>query len=374
MKRFPLIFLFIIVMSTFSLSSADPDTIPVTSVSDPSPSDVPGNDSSIPVDIIVMKSGFVSDIGTEYSRSFDMVSQDNPDSLIRPIIIDGGSNASTASAAWSNLTRTTANLTVVVTVASWTTNVVYPDAADQGIIQVALGSAAVNRSRPADHLIRFTPGVEQESPVLAGYLSRFDRIALIGGDNDYTNGYFSALDSLLPGKIIHKGYYNANNINSSLDLTAIRQNEPDVIVLLGFSEGTKVAELLRDGGITVPLAGTRGIESNILARTPAAEGLVFTTPALNQSHPFFSRYLETFGENATFYGAEGFNAMSTLYTAASACNGTPECMYDWYEDRTSEGPLGTVYFNEKRVASYPIELKTVRNGSFEEFPDIPAGT
>ncbi len=325
------------------------------------------NGSTVPVGIIVMQSGFVTDIGTEYSRAFSMVEQDNPDSCIRPIIFDGGSNVSVASSAWKSMMQNTSDLPIVVTVASWTTNVVYPEAAEKGMIQVALGSAVVNRTHVSDNLVRFTPGVEQEAPVLAAYLSQFSRIAIIGGDNDYTNGYFSALETLLPGKIRLKRYYNPNDPASTLNCSEIIQSNPDAIVLLSVSEGGIVAELLRKEGIQATLVGTRVIERNSLADIEAAQGLIFTTPALNESHPFFTRYFEKYGENPTFYGAEGFDAMTTLYAAVSACKDSPDCIYSWYQNRTYSGALGLVHFDESGVASYPIKLKIVQNGKFEDY-------
>ncbi|HWQ65430.1 MAG TPA: ABC transporter substrate-binding protein [Methanospirillum sp.] len=325
------------------------------------------NGTQIPVGILVMKSGFVSDIGTEYLRAFDMVQQANPESRIRPVIIDAGSNASIASSAWMNMKNTTPYLPIVVTVASWTTNVVYPDTADTEIIQLALGSAVVNRSRLSDNLVRFTPGVEQESPILASYLSQYSRIVVIGGDNDLTNGYFSAFDTLLPGKIQLHAYYNPNDIDSTLNITEIIQKDPDVIVLLSASEGGRVAELLRDAGITAQLVGTRVIERNSLAETNATEGLIFTTPALNMSHPFFQRYFDMYGEDATFYGAEGFDALTNLYSVGSACKKSSDCIYSGFKDKTYTGALGTVRFDEKGVATYPITLKIVHDGIFEDY-------
>jgi len=71
--------------------------------------------------------------------------------------------------------------------------VVYPDAADYGMVQIALGSAVVNRSHLDDRLARFTPGVEQESPIIADHLSQYNRVAILGGENDYARGYINAL-------------------------------------------------------------------------------------------------------------------------------------------------------------------------------------
>jgi ABC-type branched-subunit amino acid transport system substrate-binding protein len=259
------------------------------------------------------------------------------------------------------------DLPIVMTVASWTTNVVYPDAAGSGMIHLALGSAAVNRSLSTDHLIRFTPGVEQESPVLASYLKRFNRIAVVGGENDYSSEYGKALESLLGEKIVLESRYDQNDVSASLNINAILDSDPDVVVLLSVSEGGTVAELLRNGGITARLAGTRVIERNSLTETEAAEGLVFTTPELNRSHPFFARYREIYGEDATFYGAEGFDALTTLSAAVSACGSDNDCMYSWYQNLSYDGALGSVAFDQRGTASYPIGFNIVNDGKFEEY-------
>ena len=333
----------------------------------------PDTSRSLPVGILVMQSGFVSDIGTEYSRAFKMAEQDNPHSCIRQVIMDGGSERNVAVESWQKMKNTSPDIPIVLTVASWTSNVVYPDTADSGTIQFALGSAALNRSKSDDHLIWFTPGVRQESPVLASFLDQFSRITIIGGNNDYSRGYSAAIDALLPGTVIHTIQYDQNTVNTTLNVSEIKEGDPDVILLLSFSEGPAVMELLRDEGVTTPFVGTRGIESNALVKTKAAEGLIFTTPELNQSHPFFARYREMYGDNATFYGAEGFDALTTLYAAADTCGDAPECVYSWYQNRTYNGALGQVSFDDNGVATYPITFKIVRNGRFEDYLDTAEG-
>jgi ABC-type branched-subunit amino acid transport system substrate-binding protein len=368
--RFAVPFLiFLLIFSTWFLVPAGAGTAEIQSDTGISGTGiVPGDPDPVPVGILVMKSGFIADIGQEYTRAFDMVREENPDTLVYPVIMDGGSERAVAVENWGKMKNETAYLPVVISVASWTSNVVYPDAADSGIIQIALGSAAINRSRSSDHLIWFTPGVRQESPILAGYMDQFNTIGIIGGDNDYSREYFSALDALLPGKIVLNSRYDQNNVQESLNITDIFRVNPDVLVLLSVSEGATVTELLRSGGITCPLIATRVIERNSLTTTGAAEGLIFTTPALNRSHPFFTRYFEKYGENATFYGAEGYDALTTLYAAVQECGNSRDCISSWYQNRSYNGALGSVRFDDRGVAVYPISFRIVSGGRFEEYP------
>lgn len=348
------------ITSAQNLTDNSQNTIPITT-------SLQENTEKIPVGILVMQSGFVSDIGEEYERAFKMVEEDNPDSPILPVVFDAGSNVTTAASAWNTLKSEYPDLSIVVTVASWTTNVVYPDAADDGIIHIALGSAVVNRSHFDDRLVRFTPGVEQESPILTEYLSHYDRVAILSADNDYARGYIKALKSLIPEKIVDIVHYDPDNLPDSLDLTSVSESNPDVILLLSFSEAGTIMEMIRDNNISAPLVGTRGIEWNTLLESPATKGLIFTTPALNRSEPFFSRFHEKYGEAATFYGAEGYDAMKILYDAVQSCGNDTECLLPWFTEKQYTGSLGDVRFDENRVAFYPIEFKTIRNGTFEKY-------
>jgi len=325
--------------------------------------------SIVPVGVLVMKSGFIADIGEEYERAFDLALNISPDSPIQPVIMDGGSEPAVAVSSWKEMRDTLQGIPAVVTVSSWTSNVVYPDACDAGIVQVALGSAAINRSFTSDRLVRYTPGVAQESPVLASYLNQFDRIAVIGGDNDYSHGYFTAFEILLQEKMVLKSLYNQDSVETTLNYSEIIESNPDIIVLLSVSEGGEVIRLLREHNINEPLVGTRVIERNSLKKINSAEGLIFTSPALNTSHPFFNQYFEKYGENSTFYGAEGYDAMSMLSSAISECGNSSECLYSWFENRNYDGALGRVVFDDIGVASYPITMKIVKDGKFEEYKE-----
>ncbi len=342
---------------------------PITTYADSpdEPAVIDSDNTSVPVGILVMQSGFISDIGTECINAFNLVHPENPNFAIEQIIMDAGSDANIASSTWEKMKSTHPDLPVVITISSWTTNVVYPDASETGKVQLALGSASINRSQPVDRLITFTPGVIQETPVLASYLDQFSRIAIVGGENDYSRMYFTALNDLLPGKIVLNSRYNQDKVNETLNISEIRESNPDVIMLLSVSEGGRVAELLRTAGISAPLVGTRVIERKSLADVPAAEGLIYTTPELNRTHPFFKRYSESYGENATFFGAEAYDALNTLNMAIALSGDDPKGIHEWYVNRTYSGALGEVRFDETGTAVYPIGFRKVHNGTFEPF-------
>ncbi len=329
--------------------------------------DTLSNNDLVRIGILVMQSGFIKDIGDEYIRAFQIVEEEYPDLNIEPIIMDGGSEPSVSVSSWETMKESHPDIPVVITVSSWTTNVVYPDAADTGIVHLALGSAAINRSHTSDRLIRFTPGVQQELPLLVSYLDGFERIAIIGGDNDYSREYYAALHEALPDSIVLDSRYDQNNVATTLNISSISEADPDVLLLLSVSEGGEVIKLLRTNNILSPIIGTRVIERNTLTEIDETDGLIFTTPQLNESHPFFTRYYEKYGEMPTFYGAEGYDALTTLFSAISECGNSSECIASWYQNRTYDGALGFVQIDDHGVATYPIGFKMVKDGEIEDY-------
>ena len=73
-----------------------------------------------------------------------------------------------------------------------------------------------------------------------------DRVAILGVENDYARGYISALNSLIPEKIEDIVQYDPDTLPGSLDLTPVRGNNPDIILLLSMSEAEAVAEMIRN--------------------------------------------------------------------------------------------------------------------------------
>jgi hypothetical protein len=84
--------IFCIVLCSTSSALKFPDKFQNTNPIIASPQE---NTEKISVGILVMQSGFVSDIGEGYERAFDMVEEDHPDSPILPVVRDAGSNVTT---------------------------------------------------------------------------------------------------------------------------------------------------------------------------------------------------------------------------------------------------------------------------------------
>jgi ABC-type branched-subunit amino acid transport system substrate-binding protein len=121
-------------------------------------------------------------------------------------------------------------------------------------------------------------------------------------------------------------------------------------------------------GIRAQLVGTRPIETpDLIADPVAVEGLVYTYPSFNSSHPFVEEYAARYGRLPTVFAAEAYDAITTLAQAASECGIDTACIHGWYRGRAYDGALGHVVFDNNGDAHYPLLLKEVRSGAFVEY-------
>lgn len=253
------------------------------------------------------------------------------------------------------------NASVVIICASWISNAIDPLAAERGIVQLSIASATLNRSGKSRD-VQLTVGVDEESKVLLAFLQNRSRVAIIYMDNDYGRDWTRILAAGLGPRLKASEKYNLSQTSYSDELARIKAVEPDALILLSSREGSAIARQAREMGIHAQLASTRPIERPEILSEPAMEGLVYTSPSFNASHPFVAEYRERYGQEPTVFGAEAYDAVMTLALAADECGGQSDCIYQWYLGRNYSGALGDVRFDESGSAHYPVVLKEVRDG------------
>jgi ABC-type branched-subunit amino acid transport system substrate-binding protein len=253
------------------------------------------------------------------------------------------------------------NASVVIVCASWISNAIHPLAAERGLVQLSIASATLNRSGKSRDIV-FTVSAEEEAKVLLAFLQNRSRVAIISMNNDYGRDWTRVLEAGLGSRLKASEKYNLSQTGYSDELTRIKAAEPDALVLLSSREGSAIARQAREIGIQSQLVSTRPIERPEILSEPAMEGLVYTSPSFNASHPFVARYRQRYGQEPTIFGAEAYDAVMTLALAADACGGNSDCIYQWYLGRNYSGALGEVRFDESGWAHYPVVLKEVRGG------------
>ena len=318
----------------------------------------------IVVGAILPFTGDQADIASEQKNAIEMALNDTGRKF-KVIYEDSAGKPSVGIVAFHKLVDKD-NASIVITCASWVSNVISSLAAERGILQCAVGSATFNRTNGGKAVV-FTVSMNEESKCLASYLRRFNRTAIIYMNNDYGRAWLGILKTIMPGTVVSSESYGPNQTNYSSQLTKIRGARPDLLVLLSTAEGASIARQARQLGINASLASTRPIERPDILEEPAVNGLVYSYPSYNTTCPFFARYAEKYNQQPTAFGAEAYDAIVTLASAAQNCSERIDDIYRWYLDREYTGALGKVRFDGSGNAHYPVILKQIRDGKFVYF-------
>jgi len=326
--------------------------------------DTSNETKAIVVGAILPFTGAQADIASEEKNAIEMALNDTGRKF-KVMYEDSAGQNPTAIAAFHKLVDDD-NASIVITCASWISNAISPLAAERGILQCALGSATFNRTNGGKAVV-FTVSMNEESKCLASYILRFNRTAIIYMNNDYGRAWFSILKTSLPGTVVSSESYELNQTNYTSQLTKIREARPDLLVLLSSAEGASIARQARELGINASLASTRPIEGPDILKEPAVNGLVYSYPSYNTKFPFFARYAKKYNQPPTAFGAEAYDAIVTLASAAQNSSDRIDDIYRWYLDREYTGALGKVSFDGSGNAHYPVILKQIKDGKFVYF-------
>lgn len=204
--------------------------------------------------------------------------------------------------------------------------------------------------------------MNEESDCLVNYLRQFNRIAIMYMNNDNGRTWFTILKTSIPGAIVSSESYELNQTTYLPQMTRVKDARPDLLVLLSGAEGASIVRQAYHLGINATLAGTRPIEGPAILKEPAANGLIYSYPSYDITHPFFARYAELNNLQPTAFGAEAYDTIVTLALASQNSSGRVEEIYYWYLNREYTGALGKISFDGVGNAHYPVILKQIRDG------------
>ncbi len=317
----------------------------------------------VKIGAILPMSGAIAFYGADEQTAMD-VALEEVGEKVTIIYEDSAGDNTKAIAAFQKLSGVD-NAKIVITATSWISNTVYAPAADASILQVIIASAAFKRTRD-DLAVRFTQDVKDEAPYLTDYLKKFNRVAVLYLDNDYGKAWVEELQKALGEKLVASESHALTETDFNTQLTKVKSATPDVLVLVTSGRlGGLMARKARTMGIDAQLTGTRPIESpELLQEGTAVEGLVYTYPAYNTEHPFLARYAEKYGKQPTVFAVEAYDAIVVLGEAVDACGTDTTCIHDWFKNKSYDGALGHVQFDEAGDAHYPSVLKQVKDGKF----------
>lgn len=324
----------------------------------------PAQQEKASIGIILPLSGSFAFYGEDQRTGIDVALEEVGDK-INVVIEDSAGENPKAVAAFNKLTNID-NVKIVVTSTSWISNAVYSQAADAGIFQAIIASAAFKRTRNDSKAVRFTVDVTDEAPYIIDYIKQFSKIAILHLNNDYGKGWAEAIQKSLADRVVATEAYTPGDTDVSAQLTKIADKTPDALVLVSTGkEGGLFARKARELGITAQFVSQRPIQSpELLQQASAVEGMVYSYPAYNTEHPFVEKYKARYGKEPTVFAAEAYDTIITLSQAIVQCKTDTTCLHQWYLGKEYDGALGHVTFDNNGDAHYPFVLKEIRNGSF----------
>lgn len=321
--------------------------------------------SRIKVAAILDLSGHYSQFGEEVRQGMNLFLADYPDSKYEISYLDSKGNALTALDLFNTASLDT-NVKMVVTLASWISNAVAPAAKQKNILHFAVGSAVFDYPNNGN-TVRFTGDVKDETIYLIEYLKDFQKIGLMYFDNDYGRGWDSSLSNALGSRLLLKKSYKDTDTNFIPILQDMKTAEPEIIVLISTIEAVRITKQANEIGLTAKLLGNRPILTEALLKEPAAEGLVFSYPDLNENFPAYSKYNVKYSRKPSSFAAEGYDLAASIYNFIKTKGFDRQTVYSDYKNLIYSGMFSELKFNENAQANSKYNLMIIKSGNYQDY-------
>lgn len=229
------------------------------------------------------------------------------------------------------------------------------------------------------HVFRNVANNSMQVKALVDYILQkqpHKRIAIISENTDYGRGLTDAFEKNFTaggGTIVNKEYYNVGQKEFSDQLTKIKANNPDALVISGLvAEGALIAKQAQDLGMKVQFYSYGGFMGSapIKLAGNAVEGLIHTeyfTPIKGDKKidVFVDAYQKKYGEIPdSYYSAATYDAVY-LYAEGVRKAGTtdPKKVNDAIRSiRDYKGVMGSISFDSNGQANQKVWIGQIKDG------------
>lgn len=202
---------------------------------------------------------------------------------------------------------------------------------------------------------------------------------LIDQKNAYSTGLadnFRKVFTEMGGEIVGEQKYSAGDKDFKAQLTALKNANPEAIFVPGYyTDMGLIAIQARELGITIPLFGGDGWESEKLTENPqsktALEGSFFSTHvSIDNPDPkiqeFVAKYKAKYGKNPDTMALLAYDAGMILFDAIKQAGSTEgEAIKNKLATmKDFPGVSGMITINEDRNAVKPAVVMEIRDGKF----------
>lgn len=249
---------------------------------------------------------------------------------VRVVVEDDQSRAEEAATVVQKLINQDRVIAVLGEVASSRSLAGGPICQQAGVPMITPSSTNPRVTQVGDFIFRMCFLDDFQGSVMARFTAQnlgFKQVALLTDvKNDYSVGlarYFTAAFRQLGGAVIVEQSYNSGDQDFRAQLTAIKARRPQAVIVPGYyTEAGLIARQARELGITVPLIGGDGWESEQLLQIggEALNGCYYSNhwaldlPDSNLQR-FLAKYREKFGSDPDAIGGLAYDAARVLFHA-----------------------------------------------------------
>ena len=319
---------------------------------------------------------------------------------VRVLVEDDQSQAAEAATAVQKLVNQNQVVSVIGEVASSRSLAGGPICQAAGVPMITPSSTNPKVTQVGDYIFRMCFLDDFQGHSVAQFATQklgLKKIAILKDlKSDYSAGlteYFGNALKEMGGTVVAEQAYSAGDQDFSAQLTSIKAKKPDAIYIPGYyTEAGLIARKARELGITVPLLGSDGWESEKLLEIGGASlnGSYYTNHwALDMQNPKLQAFLKTFrdkngGSDPDAIAGLAYDAANVLFGClkkiaaddpamfkafGSSKAGTPERKAAEAKLRELiaatkdyDGVTGTITLDENRNASKPLVVLEIKGG------------
>jgi branched-chain amino acid transport system substrate-binding protein len=198
---------------------------------------------------------------------------------------------------------------------------------------------------------------------------------MVDRKNDYSTGLEKVIDATFTkfgGKIVATQSYQEGDQDFNAQLTSLKGTNPEVIFVPGYyNDVGLIAKQARDKGITVPLIGGDGWDSEQLYKIggTALNGSYFTNhyspyDTEPKVQKFVKDYKARYNSTPDALAATAYDAANIMFDAIKRSKSLsgPDIRDALAATNAFPGVTGTVTFNENRDAVKPIVMIEIKDG------------
>ena len=205
------------------------------------------------------------------------------------------------------------------------------------------------------------------------------RVALlIDQKNAYSTGLadnFKKVFTEMGGEIVEEQKYSNGDKDFKAQLTAIKAKNPEAVFIPGYYTDVNLISIqAREIGLTVPLFGSDGWESEKLTEgkaKDALEGSFFSTHVSSddpspQIQGYIKKYREKYGKEPDAMSFLAYDAGMILFDAIRKSGSTEgeKIKNRLAKTKDYQGVTGVITINDQRNAVKPAVVLEVKNGKF----------